>query len=132
MGALKGTNFYEEANTEERYQSQIEHFSFGETPSTEHYSDEFKAYMRNIVEEVSRSTSPPWGSIRFRLALRTYAPWGVRVVSQTKSRKIPTRNILPLFFVLQEADDADADWEPVERPRAYGRSIPSCVHHLLA
>ena len=48
----------------------------------------------------SRSISPPWGSIRFRLALRAYAPWGVRVVSQTKSRKIPTRNILPLFFVL--------------------------------
>ena len=46
----------------------------------------------------SRSILPPWRSIRFRLALRTYAPWGVRVVSQTKSRKIPTRNILPLFF----------------------------------
>ena len=51
------------------------------------------------VRVVSRSISPPWRSIRFRLALRTYAPWGVRVVSQTKSRKIPTRNILPLFFV---------------------------------
>ena len=25
---------------------------------------------------------------------------GVRVVSQTKSRKIPTRKILPLFFVI--------------------------------
>ena len=25
---------------------------------------------------VSRSISPPWGSIRFRLAPRTYAPWG--------------------------------------------------------
>ena len=39
--------------------------------------------------------STPWGSIRFRLAPRAYAPWGciVRVVSQTKSRKIPTRNI---------------------------------------
>ena len=41
---------------------------------------------------------PHGGSIRFRLALRTYAPWGVRVVSQTKSRKIPTRKNLPLFF----------------------------------
>ena len=30
--------------------------------------------------------------------LRMYAPWGVRVVSLTKSRKIRTRNILPLFF----------------------------------
>ena len=50
------------------------------------------------VRVVSRSIPPPWRSIRFRLALRTYAPWGVRVVSQAKSRKIPTRNILPLFF----------------------------------
>ena len=51
------------------------------------------------VRLTSRSISPPWGSIRFRLAPRTYdaPPWGVRVVSQTKSRKIPTRNILPLF-----------------------------------
>ena len=52
------------------------------------------------VRVASRSISPPWGSIRFRLAPRTYdaPPWGVRVVSQTKSRKIPTRKILPLFF----------------------------------
>ena len=52
------------------------------------------------VRVTSRSVSPPWRSIRFRLALRTYAPWGciVRVVSQAKSRKIPTRKILPLFF----------------------------------
>ena len=53
-----------------------------------------------FVHVVSRSITPPWGSMRFRLALRTYAPCGpsVRVVSQTKSRKRPTRNILPLFF----------------------------------
>ena len=31
----------------------------------------------------------------------TYAPWGciTRVVSLTKSRRIPTRNMLPLFLV---------------------------------
>ena len=49
-----------------------------------------------LVHAPSRSIPPPWGSIRFRLAAHhTYAPWGciVRVVSQTKSRKIPTRNI---------------------------------------
>ena len=57
-----------------------------------------EAHAGARVRVASRSISPPWGSIRFRLALRTYAPWGVRVVSQTKSRKIPTRNILPLFF----------------------------------
>ena len=54
--------------------------------------------------DITRSIPPPWGSIRFRLAPRTYAPWGVRVVSQTKSRKIPTRNILPLFFVTTRFD----------------------------
>jgi len=52
-----------------------------------------------VVIVASRLISPPWRSIRFRLALRTYAPWGARVVSQAKSRKIPTRNILPLFSV---------------------------------
>ena len=43
------------------------------------------------VRVSSRSISPQWRSIRFRLALRTYAPWGyiARVVSQTKSRKYP-------------------------------------------
>ena len=40
------------------------------------------------------------GSIRFRLALHTYAPWGciIRVVSRTKSRQTPTRKTSPLFF----------------------------------
>ena len=42
-----------------------------------------------VVRLPSRSTSPQWRSIRFRLAHHTYAPWGciVRVVSQTKSSK---------------------------------------------
>ena len=57
----------------------------------------------------SRSIPPPWRSIRFRLALRTYAPWGVRVVSQTKSRKIPGRNILPLFLVIPPASPCTCD-----------------------
>ena len=55
------------------------------------------------VHAVSRPTPPRWRSIRFRLALRTYnaPPWGVRVVPDrlTKSRKIPTRKILPFLFV---------------------------------
>ena len=55
------------------------------------------------VRVPSRSIPPPWGSIRFRLAPRTYAPRGpsVRVVPDrlTKSRKIPTRKLLPLFFL---------------------------------
>ena len=57
------------------------------------------------VRVPSRSISPPWGPIRFRPAPHTYdaPPCGpsVRVVSQTKSRKIPTRNGSPLLFVLQ-------------------------------
>jgi hypothetical protein len=43
---------------------------------------ESMARMRHSVRAVSRSISPRWGSIRFRLALRTSTPWGVRVVSQ--------------------------------------------------
>ena len=44
---------------------------------------------------------PHGGSIRFRLTPRAYAPWGciVRVVSQAESRKIPTRQTLPLVCV---------------------------------
>jgi len=39
-----------------------------------------------LVRVASRSVSPPWGRIRFRLSPRTYDPRGpsVRVVSQTK------------------------------------------------
>ena len=52
----------------------------------------------DLVHAMSRSIPPPWGSIRFRLALRTYAPWGVRVVSQTKSLKnTHPENITALF-----------------------------------
>ena len=59
-----------------------------------------KGSGKSGVRVASRSIPPPWGSIQFRLALRTYAPWGciVRVVSRTESRKIPARAILPLFF----------------------------------
>ena len=62
--------------------------------------------FRIWVRAASRSIPPPWWSIRFRLAPRTYdaPPWGciVRVVSQTKSRKIPTRRMLPPFFVTKD------------------------------
>jgi len=65
---------------------------------------------RNRSCSASRSMSPPWRPIRFRVALRTYryAPWGciVRVVSQTKSRKIPTRKMLPHFFRNQSGNQA--------------------------
>ena len=48
---------------------------------------------------------PRWGSIRFRLAPRTYdaPPCGpsVRVVRLTKSRKIPTRKIFTALFRVQ-------------------------------
>ena len=62
------------------------------------------AVYHGWVRVASRSISPRWRSIRFRLALRTYAPWGVRVVSQTKSRKIPTRKHLPLFFASRRVE----------------------------
>ena len=64
---------------------------------------EWKPVFTRGVRLVSRSISPQWGSIRFRLALRTYAPWGciVRVGSLTKSGKIPTQKILPLLCVIR-------------------------------
>ena len=60
---------------------------------------------------------PRWASIQFRLAFRTYAPCGpsVRVVSQTKSRKLPTRDILPLFFLCAQATSGGS-WRPLTRP----------------
>ena len=67
--------------------------------------------QRQDVRVPRRSIPPPWRAIRFRLALRTYAPCGpsVRVVSQTKSRKIPTsRDILPLCFVIRYDTVPDA------------------------
>ena len=68
-----------------------------------------------LASVVSRSISPRWRSIRFRMALRTYAPWGciVRVVSLTKSRNIPTRKILPLFFAIR--------WHAQKGKRAKGQ-----------
>ena len=53
----------------------------------------------DLVRAQGRSMPPQWESIRLSLALRAYAPWGciVRVAIQTKLRKIPIRNILPLF-----------------------------------
>ena len=49
---------------------------------------------------VSRSISPPWGSIRLRPALRTYAPWGciVRVVSQVESEKYAPQTFYRTFY----------------------------------
>ena len=62
-----------------------------------------RSHDTNKVRVPSRSIPPPWGSIRFRLAPRTYAPCGpsVRVVSQTKSRKIPTRKTITALFCEQ-------------------------------
>ena len=49
------------------------------------------------VRVAGRPIPPPWGSIRLRLALRTYAPWGciVRVVGLTTPRKPPPEKSRP-------------------------------------
>ena len=41
------------------------------------------------VRVPGRLISPPWRSIRFRLAPRTYAPWGVRVGARRNQEKNP-------------------------------------------
>ena len=53
-----------------------------------------------MVRVVRRLVLPRWGSIRSRLALGTYAPWGciVRVEELAELKKIPTRKLLPLFL----------------------------------
>ena len=76
------------------------------------------------VRVPSRSIPPPWGSIRFRLAPRTYdaPPCGpsVRVASLTKSRKIPTRNVLPVFCVREQVQSA-GQCQVCVRPQRRGR-----------
>ena len=54
---------------------------------------------RLAARPLQRTSPPQWGSTRFRPLICTYAPWGIRVVSLPKTRKIPTRKISPLFFV---------------------------------
>ena len=73
------------------------------------------------VRVPSLSTTPQWGSIRSRPPIRTYAPWGVRVDEQAKSRQMPTRNNLPLFL-------ASRCWphSPSTAPRSASRQ----VHYL--
>ena len=83
------------------------------------------------VHVVSRQISPPWGSIRFRLALRTYAPWGssVRVVSQTKLRKIPTRNLFTLLFP-DQVWDRDSSGRPSQQPAVQRQGREQAVLQL--
>ena len=47
------------------------------------------------------ATGVPLGTAMPCLALLNCAPWGVRAESQTKSRKIPTRKILPGFYLIR-------------------------------
>ena len=89
--------------------------------------------MPNLKYSVaSRSMPPPWGSIRFRPAPRTYdaPPCGlsVRVVSQTKPRKIPTRKMLPLFVATTHPKNTTALFRDViTRPTSVkSADCPAC------
>ena len=88
------------------------------------------------VRVPSRSIPPPWGSIRFRLALRTHAPWGciVRVVPdrQTKSRKVPTRNVTALLFCDQAYSVVPKAVRVVLIIRDPRKAIPSLFNWLHA
>ena len=57
------------------------------------------ASLRRLVRAVGRSISPDGGQFDFVRGAKRTCPWGVRAVSLTKSRKMPTRKILPLVFV---------------------------------
>jgi len=74
-------------------------------PPTDIFLDLMPFYETLRVRVASRSISPRWRSIRFRPLICTYdaPPCGpsVRADERAKSRKIPTRNALPLFFVIR-------------------------------
>ena len=53
------------------------------------------------------------------------------MVSQTKSRKIPTRNILPLFFVLQLWENMLAEASP-DQAKLLRQNPPSAFDDLAA
>ena len=82
---------------------------------------------------MGRSIPPKWRSIRFRLALRKYVPWGVRVVPYrlTKSRRIPTRKLLPRFLTRRCADfvsELANLWRTDRDIQNYWGSVVSSVH----
>ena len=68
------------------------------------------------VHFASRSLPSRWGAIRFRLALRAYTPWGLRRVSLTKSRTIPTHQTVPPFLALRR-------WEAKLHPLSTGQRV---------
>ena len=90
------------------------------------------------VRVASRSISPPWGSIRFRLAPRTHwgPTWGciVRAVPdrQTKSRKIPTRKILPLVVVIRHCPPSRSYHRPSGTRREPFNFAPMGVNSISA
>ena len=78
----------------------------------------------------SRSTPPPWGSIRLRLALRTYdaPPWGVRVVSQTACRSQEKYHPEKYYFSSLRAGGAEAGQAPAD-VRLGGDGVGQARHH---
>ena len=75
-------------------------------------------FLLHNVRVVSRSNPPQWWPIRNRPPICACAPWGVRVDELAKSRKIPTRKYLPLFFVSRT---------PRERPCTRARWSTVCT-----
>ena len=86
------------------------------------------AVHREVAEAVIKSVyvpwavqfHPQWGSIRLRPITPTCAPPGVRVGVLAKSRNLPTRNVLPHFFVSRQTQRGTAG-EPLSRE-------PVCRH----
>jgi len=57
---------------------------------------------------------------------------GVSVVSQTKSRKIPTRNTFPLFFVIRRGAEAAEPESLVNSGAIHGRTLGFVADARLA
>ena len=60
----------------------------------------------SLASSEAFNSTPMGGTFRFRfrLAPRTHVPWGAFVASLTKSRGVPTRNVLPPLSRGQGAD----------------------------
>ena len=84
------------------------------------------------VRVTSHSIRPPWGSIRISPGSPHVRPITVRVRSQTESRKIPTRKVLPPIYRLFAAQEkATPGWSNMNANFNHLRSFASKLSETL-